>query len=136
MIPRLNEYVALETLLHFTSDLLYVLVVMAIIPAGMIIWLHSVIAFWRRRNFANGATVAWNTFAMTRNVISASRELPGAFSRLSKACFGGKGRNKGKSTLIMFGVFVVVMAILGGWMTASAIMKKADREYDLSTSLR
>lgn len=130
-IPYLYENIELFDLIQLSSDLLYVLVAFAVIPSGVIIWLHSAISFWKQRTVSSGLVAGYNTFAMARNIINVSREMPGAFSRIAKVCFGGKGKKKGNEVLVMAALFIVIMAALGGWMTASAIMKKADREYSL-----
>jgi hypothetical protein len=128
-IPFLYQNIGLNALTELTSDLLYVLIAFAVIPTGVIVWLQSVIHFWRRRTIANAAVAGWNTFANTHNIVQASRELPNALGRIAKALFGGK--KNGNAVLVLAAVFIVVCALLGGWMTASAIMKRADRKYDL-----
>jgi len=129
--PFLYENIALEPLVTFTSDLLYVMIVFVVIPTGIIIWLNSVITFWKNRTLVNAGVAGWNTFANIHNVIQASREVPNALGRIAKALFGGKGKKDGNTVLILVAVFIVVCALLGGWMTASAIMKNADRKYNL-----
>jgi chromate transport protein ChrA len=126
----LHEAMELTELVQFASDLLYVQLCFMIIPTGIIIGINSVINAWQHRTLSNIATAGWNTFANVHNVVRASRELPGAFSRIFAVCFGGKGK-KGKGAAILFIAFVLALALLGGWITASTIMKKADREYDL-----
>lgn len=130
-VPFLYENLGLAQLTQVTSDLLYILVIFAVLPSGIVIWLHSLVVAWKRRTLSDGLIAGYNTFAMVRNVVGASRELPGAFNRLTKACFGSKGKKDANVMLAMVGVFIVALAVFGGWMTASAIMKRADREYDL-----
>ena len=136
VIPALHEAVELSDLIQFTDSLLYLLVILAVIPTGLIIWIHSLIAFWKDKSLKNGAIAGWNTYANVRNVISVARHAPSAFKTVVKVCFGGKGSKKGNAVLVMVGIFVTIMAVCGGWMTASAIMKKADREYDLFNEVR
>ena len=115
------------TLLGLVSDLSYVLIVLAIIPTGIIIWVNSLIAFWKRKSLMNGGIAAWNTFATVRNVISASRNLPSALGRIGDTL----RRQRGNSAIVILAVVIVLFAILGGYFTASAIMKRADKRYDL-----
>lgn len=124
------EHVSMSDLLSLTSDLLYILVATAIIPSGFIIWFNSVVRFWRNRTLANGLTAGWNSYAQIRNAVNAARHLPSAFGRITKAMFGGKGRRKGNAMLVLAVMFIVIMAVCGGWFTASALIKKADAEYD------
>lgn len=80
---------------------------------------------------ANGLTAGWNTYAQVHNTISVSRNAPSALSRVANALFGGKGKKKDNSVIVLFAIFVLILVIFGGYFTASAIMKKADREYDM-----
>ena len=45
-------------------------------------------------------------------------------------------KKKDNTIVILFAIFIVIVAILGGYFTASAIMKKADREYDMFADLQ
>ena len=114
-------------LMSLISDLSYVLITLAVIPTGIIITINSMISFWKKKSFKNGGIAAWNTFASVNNVISASRNLPSAISRLA----GSMKNSKGNGAVVMLAVIVVLCAILGGYFTASAIMKRADKKYDL-----
>jgi hypothetical protein len=104
-----------------------VLIIFAVIPTGIIIWINSLITFWKHKSLATGGIAAWNTFANVRNVISASRNLPSALSRLVDSA----KRTKGNGAIVILAIAIVLLAILGGYFTASAIMKRADRKYDL-----
>lgn len=129
LIPQLKD-VDMTTLMQFTSDLLFLLIGTAIIPIGYFVWFESVVAFWKRKTFANGATAAWNTYANVRNTITYARHAPSAFGRIIDVMFGGKGKKKGNEILIFVAILIIILAILGGYFTASAILKKADREFD------
>jgi len=128
LIPAF-ENVDMTALLELTSDLLYILIATAVVPTGFFIWFQSLANFWKHKTLGNGLTAGWNTYAQIRNTVNAARELPSAFGRVSKALFGGK-KKKSETMIVMFAIFVVILAICGGYFTASAIMKKADREYD------
>lgn len=56
--------------------------------------------------------------------------MPSALSRITKALFGRKGKMKGNAAVAMLAILIIILAVCGGWMTASVIMKKVDREYD------
>jgi hypothetical protein len=133
-IPYLNENVELSLLITIANDLLYLLIAAAVIPTGIIIWLNSMVAFWKRKTFGGGAVAAWNTYANIRNIVSATRAVPAAFGRLTEALF--KGDNKGKTILVKFALFIIILALLSGFFTASAIKKRADRNYNLIDAAR
>ncbi|MCL2639154.1 MAG: hypothetical protein FWD48_12415 [Oscillospiraceae bacterium] len=133
-IPWLYENVELELLIDVTSDLLYLLIIAAVIPTGIIIWLNNMVAFWKRRTFGDGVEAAWNTYANIRNIVDATREVPAALQNLTKVLF--KGNSKGKTILVKFALFVIILALLNGFFTASAIKKRADRSYNLIDAAR
>lgn len=123
-----------ETILMFeqlASDLIYLFCVITMIPTGFYIWIRSLKNFWEKKTLANGLTAGWNTYAQVHNTISVSRNAPSALSRVANALFGGKGKKKDNSVIVLFAIFVLILVIFGGYFTASAIMKKADREYDM-----
>lgn len=120
----------LMEIMQLSNDLLYILIAMAIIPTGFFIWFQSLATFWKKKNISNGLTAGWNTYAQIKNVVNASREMPSAISRVTSALFGGKGKKKSDTIVIMVAIFVLILAICSGYFTASSIMKKADRKYD------
>jgi len=128
LIPGLSEF-PVDALVSLADDLLYVMITICAIPTGFIIWYNTFIHFWRKKTLKNGLTAAWNTYAQIRNTVSAVKNVPSAIGRISKALFGGKDK-KGKDKIILFAVFILILAVLGGWLTASAIMRKADKKHD------
>ena len=85
----------------------------------------------------NGLVGGWNSYAQIRNTVTVAREMPSAIGRLAEAFFGGKGKKKkSNGAMLMIVVFIVILASLAGYFTASAIMKKADREYDAFEGLQ
>jgi hypothetical protein len=117
---------------QLANDMLYILIGTFIVPAGFYIWFKNVVSFWRRRNLREGMRLGWNTYAQIRNTVNFARNAPDVLGRISKALFGKSGKDsKGKTVLVKAAVFVVLLAILGGWLTASAIMHKEDKKYDL-----
>ena len=128
-----------ETILMFeqlASDLIYLFCVITMIPTGFYIWIRSLKNFWEKKTLANGLTAGWNSYAQIHNTISVARNAPSALGRVVKALFGGKGKKKDNTVIVLCAVFVLILAIFGGYFTASAIMKKADREYDMFADLK
>ncbi len=128
-----------DTILLFeklASDLVYVFCVITVIPTGFHIWLRSLKNFWEKKTIANGLTAGWNTFAQLSNTIDAAREAPSAFKRVKDTLFDVKGKKKDRVMIIIVAILVVILAILGGYFTASYFMKKADREYDMFEDLK
>lgn len=116
-------------IVQLSSDMLYLLILLAVIPTGFFIWFNSLAVFWKRKTLGNGLTAGWNTYAQLHNVINASREAPSAFKRVTSSLLGGN-RKKKDNIVVALAIVVLLVAIFGGYFTASAIMKRADREYD------
>lgn len=131
--------VSQDVILQFqqlASDLIYLFSIATIIPTGFYIWLRSMKNFWEKKNLSNGLTAGWNTYAQIHNTVSAARNAPSALGRVAEALFGGKGKKKSDTLVVMCAIFLLILAIFGGYFTASAIMKKADREYDMFGDLQ
>ena len=92
--------------------------------------------FWKNRNLSNRLNAGWNTYAQIHNTVSAAWNAPSALGRVAEALFGGKGKKKSDTLVVMCAIFLIILAIFGGYFTASAIMKKADREYDMFGNLQ
>lgn len=133
LIPQFKD-VDVYALMQLASDLIYLLVAATVIPIGFFIWFNSLATFWKRKTLGNALTAGWNTYAQVHNMVSASKEVPSALGRVIKALFGGKGKKKSDTMLVMLAIFIVILAVCSGYFTASAIMKKADREYDALAS--
>jgi hypothetical protein len=113
-------------LIQFVSDLSYILIAFAIIPTGIIITINSLVVFWKNKNLKTGAIGAWNTFATVSNVVNATRSMPSAFGRIISSV-----KSNRDSGVIVLAIVVVAICVLGGYFTASAIVKRADKKYDL-----
>ena len=111
------------------ANLTYLVVVFPILSSGLVILIKGYIITWENRTASNIIVSGWNTYAMAHNTISAFREVPSALGKVVEAFFGGK-RKKGKETLVLLAVFLVILALLGGYFTASTILKNADKEFD------
>lgn len=128
-----------ETILMFeqlASDLIYLFCVITMIPTGFYIWIRSLKNFWEKKTLANCLTAGWNSYAQIHNTISVARNAPSALGRVVETLFGGKGKKKDNTVIVLCAIFVLILAIFGGYFTASAIMKKADREYDMFADLK
>lgn len=128
-----------DTIMMFeqlSSDLIYIFCIATMIPTGFYIWLRSMKNFWEHRTLSSGLTAGWNSFAQIHNTVSAARNAPSALERIAEALFGGKSKKKDSTIIVLCAIFVVILAIFGGYFTASAIMKKADREYDMFADLQ
>lgn len=128
-----------DTILMFeqlSSDLIYIFCVVTMIPTGFYIWIRSLKNFWEQKTLSSGLTAGWNSFAQIHNTVSAARNAPSALERIGKSLFGGKSKKKGNTIIVLCAIFVLILAIFGGYFTASAIMKKADREYDMFADLQ
>lgn len=118
--------------LTLASDMLYVLVIVTILPAGYIIWFQSVKTFFERKTIRTGLVAGWNTFAAVSNTINAARGLPSAVGRIKNAL----SDQRGNSAIVFVAIIIVLCAVLGGYFTASTIMKRADRNYDAFSDLK
>ena len=128
-----------ETILlfeQFASDLVYLFCVITIIPTGFYIWIRSLKNFFVQKTLSTGLTAGYNTFAQLHNTIDMARNAPSALGRVIETLFGGKGKKKDNTIIILCGILILILAIFGGYFTASAIMKKADREYDMFAELQ
>ncbi len=128
-----------ETILlfeQFASDLVYLFCVITIIPTGFYIWIRSLKNFFEQKTLSTGLTAGYNTFAQLHNTIDMARNAPSALGRVIETLFGGKGKKKDNTIIILCGILILILAIFGGYFTASAIMKKADREYDMFADLQ
>jgi hypothetical protein len=137
LLPILVEGMTAEMLWssqQLAADILYILVAAFVVPLGFFVWFQNAVSFWRRRTLSEGLRLGWNTYAQVRNTVSVARNAPSALGRIAKALFGGK--KKGNAIVIMAAIFIVLLAVLGGYFTASTIMKNADYEYDLFEGMR
>mgnify|MGYP006071005215 CR=1 FL=1 len=128
-----------ETILlfaQFASDLVYLFCVITIIPTGFYIWIRSLKNFFEQKTLSTGLTAGYNTFAQLHNTIDMARNAPSALGRVIETLFGGKGKKKDNTIIILCGILILILAIFGGYFTASAIMKKSDREYDMFADLQ
>lgn len=128
-----------EIILKFeqlSSDLVYLFCVVTMIPTGFYIWIRSLKDAWEKRTLSNILTAGWNSYAQVHNTISAARNVPSALGRVVEALWDDDDDDKGNRIIVLCAVVLLLVAIFGGYFTASAIMKKADREYDMFEDLK
>ena len=118
------------------ANLTYLVIVFPILSTGLFIWFRGMQITWENRTVGNMIATGWNTYAQIHNTINAMRNVPSAFGKVAEALLGGKKKEKGEEVMIFLAILLVILAVLGGYFTASAIMKKADREYDAYSILR
>lgn len=113
--------------------MLFIVVGFPIVSSGLFIWLRGLQITWENRTVRNIATSGWNSYAQIHNTVSYMREAPNALAKIIDA-FSGSGKSKSsskkESNAAIAALILVVLAALSGYFTASAIMKKADKEYD------
>lgn len=116
------------TTVTLMADIQFILLALFLIPLGFYAWVTSFISFWRKRSLANGLALGWNTFANIRNTMIVARHAPSALGRITKTLF--KGKKDGRALMLMVVILVIILAIVGGWFTASAIMHRMDENTD------
>ena len=115
-----------DSVISLSSDMTFVLIAIPIVGSGIVIWIQSLVVFWRRKTIGNALVGGWNTYAQISNTITVARELPSAFGRILDST---KKVDK-DGALLVIAALIVAVAALGGYFTASAIRAKADKSYD------
>jgi hypothetical protein len=106
----------------------YLTVIIPILFTGTAMTIQSWMYFWRERNFRNGAVAGWNTFADVYNVYHAIRDIPDCFSILENA-FSRESDEDGEigGILLLIVIAIVVLAITGGIVLTSVIIRRTAR---------
>ena len=116
----------------------YVLLVPAVLAAGMVITLDSWARTYRRRTLANIGRAAWNTYAQIHNTFHAVRDFDTAFgSVLDK--FGGSSSSDDSDKKNPVAVFLLVFALtifalLSGILTTAVIINRVAGNTELPAS--
>ncbi|MFZ5341775.1 MAG: hypothetical protein ACOZBL_04490 [Patescibacteria group bacterium] len=100
----------------------YLMIIIPALGSGMVIWVHSLVEAWKRRDFASIGTAAWNTFAQAHNTYSAISDIPEALSSVGKIFSSKDGDSKGKGGLLI--ILIVILAILGGIITTYVLINR------------
>jgi len=97
----------------------YLIIMPGVLFSGLMIWVDSLVTAWRRRDMASMGTAAWNTFAQVHNTYSAIKGTPEALRAVGEL-FKGKGDGRAKALMLV--IVLVVMAVVSGILTTSAIV--------------
>src|SRR5262245_51930238 len=116
------------------ADLGYILVVFPIIGSGLALTVHSWGVFWRERNFVNGATAGWNTFAQVYNTVSALENVPRAARGVGD--FFASDDDDAADRLKLLVLLLVAIAAIGGCLTTRAILQSTARGTAFARRLR
>jgi hypothetical protein len=122
-------------------DLGYLILIPALLGSGFVLWVHSLIVAWKRREFGDMAIAGWNTYAQARNVFTAAKHAPDALGNVIDFFAGSGKRSKrrsssdGKGAAGLLIILLVVLAVTGGVLTTAMIVRHADHKYvmDLTT---
>lgn len=119
----------------------YLILVPALLGSGTVIWVHSLINAWRKRQLGDVAVAAWNTYAHARNVWTAASHTDDALENVLDFFTGGsksgsrrRSKSSGKGAGAMLIILLVVLAITGGIITTVLIAQRADREHALDVT--
>jgi hypothetical protein len=105
----------------------YLILIPGILLSGFMIWVDSVVTAWRRRDFASVGVASWNTFAQVHNTYSAVQGLPEVLGDVGSLFKGGDGKSKAGLLIII----LVIVAIIAGFLTTSAIVGHYAGQRDL-----
>jgi len=102
-----------------TMSLGYIIIVPGLLISGFAYMLRSWAMAYRTRSFTHAGVAGWNTFAQAYNTYNAIQGFGPAFDNVFKFFFKGKGK-KDQNTLVLA---LVLLALLGGILTTSALIK-------------
>lgn len=97
----------------------YLAIILPALGSGLAITVGSWVHFWREKNVVNGGVAGWNSFAQVYNTYSAIRLVPEALGNVLDAFKNIKGR----SAAVLLMVVLVILAIFGGIITTSMIIR-------------
>jgi hypothetical protein len=104
----------------------YMIVIFPILASGLIIWTHSIIEAYKRRDMISVGVAGWNTFANLYNWYNAFKYIPQVLGNLT-GLFKGGGNSKDKGILIM--VILVIVALCMGIITTYSLIKYGEEEH-------
>lgn len=123
-------------------DLGYLIIIAPCIGSGIAITVDSWAHFWRRRTFGSGAVAGWNTFADVYNIYEAATYVPSAWDHVKNVLFPKKSSSSSDNVFGRIAIFLAIMAVLGGILTAAAIIRTvsertvANRRFRLAMTER
>jgi hypothetical protein len=126
---------SLPAFTQFASSLWYILVIIPLLGSGMVITMHSWMAWDRDKSFGNSLVAGYNTYAQVKNSWNAINLLGDALDAVSKpfeALWSGTtGDDDGASvvvrlsgTIIALGVLAVAASLFAGIATTMNIIGK------------
>ena len=62
----------------------FLFLIIPLVGSGFVLWAHSLIRFYKRRDLASGAVAGWNTFAQINNMVRIFQVLPELLESLVK----------------------------------------------------
>lgn len=117
--PQLTQLLTAEAVTAGLS-LGYLVLIPGILLSGLVIWVHSLVAAWRRRDLPSMGVAAWNTYAQVHNTMGAMRGMPEAADAV-KSFFAPRGGSRNGAAAVVV-LALVVLALLAGVLTTWAII--------------
>jgi hypothetical protein len=109
----------------YALQLGYIIVIFPILTSGLVIWIHSLVEAYKRRDMISIGVAGWNSFANIYNWLNAFRLIPQVLSNLG-GLFKGGGDSKDKGVLIL--VVLVIVSLLMGVITTYSLIKYGEEE--------
>lgn len=106
----------------------YLVIIIPVLGSGLAIMIQSWAHFWREKNILNGGVAAWNTFGQVYNTYQAVKNIPTALEGVMGMFKDvGDGEDDVKSKLLFMAIFLVIVAVVGGVLTTTAIIRSTAR---------
>lgn len=109
----------------------YIILAPMICLSGVFIWVDSLIQAWKQKTFTSFAVAGWNTFAQVYNTYEVFTTIGPAFNNVSSFFSSSGSKSNGndndsdsKDNLILLVIIIVILAILLGFVVATAIVIK------------
>lgn len=94
----------------------YLLIIIPVLGSGLILTIESWGRFAQSRSLLDGATSAYNTYAMGRNVYDAAQGVPGAWETVAKF-FDGDSKDSDDASAAMVILIIVLACFIAGGFT-------------------
>ena len=98
----------------------YLVIIGPLIGSGIAITIESWAYFWRKRTIGSGVAASWNTFADIYNIYQAASYIPSAWDNVTGLL---KSDDEDDNGLAGLAILLALMALLGGVITAAAIIR-------------
>lgn len=120
-----------DLLMETVFDLAFLIVILPVLGSGFAIWAHSMVVAWYRRDVKSIGIALWNTFAQTRNTVTAVRHIPKTTRRVSKNTRDLAKAGGGLAYLILL-LLPIVISLGLAIFTVVVIARAADEKYTLA----